>query len=454
MKSSFSLPPYVYLRREKTFNLLEDKKNKERYILNDTASHILTLYRKGFSQKDVIEILSSFYGVDKNTIINDVKNFTARMLKKKLLRPGQRRTHLTKEDGLRLLINEDRKIKNSNVDWFLKSPLYVSFYPTFKCNQNCIFCFVPLTYRNSMDANVMSFDKAKEVADQLIKSDVHEIQILGGEPFMVPWIFRFISYCEKKELFVLIITNGSFLEPRHIKLIPTSPRVFIEVSVHGLKDTHDYLTRTNGAFDKLERNVRKMVEKNLNLSLTTVVLNKNINEIEDMVLYFTEIGVKSFGFLYPYAIGGARKLREYPTVQRYWNLLERLKKRFGNKVNLYGIGGFNFLRYSKAPPSRSDIVRWLGALFCKAGTTKLDILPNGDIVPCFPMNMKIGNIFQKSLSEIWSSPLLNIFRYMTIPEECQGCKFAHTCRGGCPIYRIERGGLFTADDRCPRIGGV
>ncbi len=78
---------------------------------------------------------------------------------------------------------------------------------------------------------------------------------------------------------------------------------------------------------------------------------------------------------------------------------------------------------------------------CGAGRLYCGVEPNGDIVPCVFMPIKLGNIREKSFTEIWKgSSLLEQLRNRDLYRGCEECEFRYVC-GGCRAraYSTSRG---------------
>ena len=68
---------------------------------------------------------------------------------------------------------------------------------------------------------------------------------------------------------------------------------------------------------------------------------------------------------------------------------------------------------------------------CGAGRLYCGMEPNGDIEPCVFLPIKLGNIREKSLTEIWrNSPILKKIRDRDSFKECGECPYKYVC-GGC-----------------------
>ena len=84
-------------------------------------------------------------------------------------------------------------------------PAYVQLYPTTRCNQLCSFCF---NAESSRTAD-LTFKNALALLDVLAENRVNYIDIMGGEPFLLPWMADFIEAGLSKGFSLNISTNGS-----------------------------------------------------------------------------------------------------------------------------------------------------------------------------------------------------------------------------------------------------
>ncbi|MEM3074131.1 MAG: SPASM domain-containing protein [Nitrososphaerales archaeon] len=86
---------------------------------------------------------------------------------------------------------------------------------------------------------------------------------------------------------------------------------------------------------------------------------------------------------------------------------------------------------------------------CAAGMPNgyLTILPNGDVIPCMLLQIKLGNVREKSITEIWSNtPVLAKLRSRNLLKgECGLCKHRDVC-AGCRGRAYEITGNFLASD--------
>jgi radical SAM protein with 4Fe4S-binding SPASM domain len=76
---------------------------------------------------------------------------------------------------------------------------------------------------------------------------------------------------------------------------------------------------------------------------------------------------------------------------------------------------------------------WIhNAVGCHAGIFYFSLRPNGDVYPCTFLPIKVGNIREQSLIDIWrNSKTLNTLRQRSaLKGKCGTCEYRETC-GGC-----------------------
>jgi MoaA/NifB/PqqE/SkfB family radical SAM enzyme len=94
-----------------------------------------------------------------------------------------------------------------------------------------------------------SFDVIKNEIDSAILRGCNYMDITGGEPTIYPDIIRTIEYAKEKSLASCIITNGITSVDKIKNIIDSGLTDFL-VSRHGLKETHNFITDYNYAYDK------------------------------------------------------------------------------------------------------------------------------------------------------------------------------------------------------------
>ena len=328
----------------------------------------------------------------------------------------------------------------------MKHPAFIQFYPTLRCNQKCGFCFNgnisdPGSYRD------MNKHEAFLLVDMAVKYGISEIDILGGEPLLVPWIKDFISYATDSKLAVNISTNGSLLDSV-INLAETgADSLNIGFSILGFSETHNALTGSDN-FSKAIAGIKRLVSDGIEPIVKSVLMQENQGEIFDLVDYLAELGVKRYFLLHEDMIG--RQDYQALSFPEYYAFYSELKKKTDGKPDIGFVAASGFYKHGAYSKFR-----------CDAGITKIAVMPDGSVFPCNLLagsqNFFLGNIFRDGIEKIWRNPVLDYFRNHRVENQCINKKCLHftNCTGGCPAHGYYFYGTMDAvDPRCKAMSKV
>lgn len=318
-------------------------------------------------------------------------------------------------------------------------PEYIQLYPTMRCNQRCSFCFNPET---STTAD-LDFNKALILLDILDKNSIKCIDIMGGEPFLVPWLFDFVRIAISRGVPLNVSTNGS--RPDLLQqFIEISPDNFnIGISLEGsTAEKHNRLTVSNNFASAFE-SIKKLVGLSLNPIVKTVLSHDTAEDIQNIVDLIRKIGVRRYYII-------------------HMDLLSKEDLIMKNAIDYNAFLGF----YQKIQRENPDIAvhRVNASCFdsnslppgvrCAGGIRKLSVMPDGEVFPCNLFHglkgFRLGNIFRDSFKDIWSNQRLDLFRRHQ-ENNCSiyTCKNRASCTGGCPAHGFYHyGNSDTADIRC------
>lgn len=307
----------------------------------------------------------------------------------------------------------------------VKAPAYIQFYPTLRCNYSCSFCF-NRGLTGTRDITTAEFEK---IAHTCRVSGVKHIDMLGGEPFLHPEIEELVKIIRKNRLTTTISTNGSRPEKLFSlseKFPGDSVRIGVSINNSGIsKDLHEYILAMHPIIKTVytdSQDPAKILQPYL-----------QIPEI-DCRLIFRDAA-------------DCDDLENCPSFESFlWRLTE-LKSRY---LGLKGVFCGGFIPDTQTYPELENTR-------CPAGTSKLSILCDGSVYPCYLLfrykQFYLGNILEDDFSEIWDHPVLDFFRkFSENPCTNQSCGFHRQCRGGCPAMSFlayNRPDL--ADPRCTAV---
>lgn len=317
-------------------------------------------------------------------------------------------------------------------------PRYIQLYPTNRCNQSCDFCFNDKT----APACDMSPQDALNLLDILCNLGIHDLDIMGGEPFLLPWMPSFLHAAMKEHIMVNISTNGSvpdvFGEFRG-----TSPgRINIGISLEGsAADAHNLLTRSDN-YEKAISSIVSLVSLGLNPIVKTVVCRSNMEDIQRIIDLLIDLGVNRY----------------------YLIQMDLFSRKPHDRMNAPGF--VEFRRFCDAMIERNsgmEINRVNASCFekdtlpkgvrCAGGVRKLSVMPDGSVYPCNLFQrmseFNLGNIFSDDFTDIWDHPALSFFRKSEHNQCGEVCENHQNCTGGCPAHGFFHSmGIKINDIRC------
>jgi radical SAM protein with 4Fe4S-binding SPASM domain len=288
----------------------------------------------------------------------------------------------------------------------------------------------------------MNYNDAFSLIDIFAKMGISEIDILGGEPMLVPWMKDFVKYAANSGISLNISTNGSLPDVVNRLAEINTNSMNVGFSIQGFSETHNTLTMSNN-FSKAITGLKRMIAAGKNPIVKSTLMQANINEIYDLVSYLTGLGIKRYYLLYEDIIGRQKSLTCF-SFSEFWKFYSNIKTDLAGVLDINFVAASGF--YSNVPQLRER---------CDAGIKKIAIMPDGSTFPCNLLagfkKFRLGNIFKDGMEKILRNPILESFRKYDGNNRCirNTCDHYLTCRGGCPAHSYYfYGTLDMGDPRC------
>ena len=288
----------------------------------------------------------------------------------------------------------------------------------------------------------MNYNDAFSLIDIFAKMGISEIDILGGEPMLVPWIIDFVKHAASSGISLNISTNGSLPDVVNRLAEINTNSMNVGFSIQGFPETHNTLTMSNN-FSKAITGLKRMIAAGKNPIVKSTLMQANINEIYDLVSYLAGLGIKRYYLLYEDIIGRQKPLTCF-SFSEFWKFYSKIKVDMARVLDINFVAASGF--YTHEPQSHER---------CDAGIKKIAVLPDGSAFPCNLFagfeEFCLGNIFEDGMEKILRSPILMSFRKYDSNNRCKknNCYHYFTCRGGCPAHSYYFYGTFDmADPRC------
>lgn len=285
-----------------------------------------------------------------------------------------------------------------------KGPLFVSWDIISKCNFSCSYC-----YRDKVRQKILPTKDMIKIVKQLGKSGVKMLSICGGEPLLFDDLTLIIQEAKKQKMNVNISTNGFLLKKFVRKLIDSGLDSIIISAESHKRDVHDSI-REEGSFKSILDGIEEIKKERRNkrpfIGIRTVINNRTFYDLHDFVSYWdTKVDEILFQPIHSnpnltFIIPKNMQFKQNEEAEHRKYFLKLLKK-------------FKFLDnpYNREIPSfLFDKHKLQKKLNCFAGFFFIDIDCKGNVYPCGGHYVSVGNLREKSLSEIWSNEKINSFR--------------------------------------------
>ncbi len=311
-------------------------------------------------------------------------------------------------------------------------PGQVVWETTLRCNLKCLHCG---SSAGKARPNELTTKEAIQLCKDLAKLNTQEVCLMGGEPFLRKDWHIIAKQVKDLNMKLLVISNGYNINKDIIsKLVELEP-YSVSTSLDGATaKTHDYIRGVNGSFDKVMEYISLSKEADLPTTVITTVSKLNLKELpmlRDFLLnkriaWQIQVATPEGRFINKYALSK----EEYYSVALF---IASMKNKYSSK-EIPVIGAHCFGYHSQHLPWLGLYPGWNG---CQAGISVLSIKSNGNVVGCLSISNAYieGNIRKRSIIDIWNDP--NAFAYNRkfkveyLGDNCIGCKYGETCKGGC-----------------------
>lgn len=296
------------------------------------------------------------------------------------------------------------------------------------CQLKCKHCFRQDEPRTNTHMSYEEFLYALEFYDRFMKKFVHynprnhnkiNIAFSGGETTLNPYLTQMMEYVYSNPKYdkVLIATNGLYIPDDILNLmVQYKHRTTIQVSIDGLKETHDYI-RGKGTFDITSHTIEKL----RNLGLNVIVA----------------IEINSLNYKDSYVIQKEDTFKTSNYRERFYTPQQSLDIKPCSKEELQSI---NYIDTYQDPCP-------LGHIFM--------IEFNGDYKTCSRIPTSYcGNIFKDSMDDIFKNFKKEVIRSRSVPVYCFNCKYVNNYVGcnKCNINRTDNKFYYNiADIYCEQL---
>ncbi len=315
-----------------------------------------------------------------------------------------------------------------------KSPYYIQFFISNKCNLKCKMCGIVDSSRHIKEVDLSGIEK---IAKNLKKIGVGIVLLTGGEPFLRKDIPEIVDLFTKNGFDVRLQTAGLITKKESLQQCINNKARDISVSLDSLnEEKQDYINGVPGSWKRTIETIAAISQifpkKNSLCGIGCVLSSYNYKEIPDLLEFVTKIGW--YLSLVPVHISSNKNQQYFfrgndssfmPNDIQLEELNGVLEKILLMKKNGYNLFDSDIYIRSIYPflKQGSPIWRMKKGNMCDSPYLYFIVKPNGDFALCcdkdFPEKL---SLIDDDFPEIYKS---KEFREKAdkITQECLGCQY-------------------------------
>ena len=271
-----------------------------------------------------------------------------------------------------------------------RPPFVMILSPTWQCNLRCAGCYT-LGYQRHPG---LSYDLVKRILRECIDIGLHFITVLGGEPFMCPYLFQMIE--EHPQIFFQVYTNGTLMTKEKAERIKDLGNAMVVVSCEGYEEETDRW-RGPGVFKKIMEAMDHLRKARVIFGSSATVTKNNVDVVssEEWIDLLLGKGIIAQMYFLYIPVNGQGDINLMVTPEQR-NHLRKQVMHFRRAKSMFILDFWN-----DGPHVQGCIA---------GGRRYFHINANGDVEPCVYTHVAMHNIRDVSLAEALNSPLFRAIR--------------------------------------------
>lgn len=326
-----------------------------------------------------------------------------------------------------------------NKNWDLR---WMAWEVTARCNLNCVHC------RSSSDIHSpegkFTLDKCKSLIDDISTFASPVIVISGGEPLLRKDVFEIAKYGTDKGFRMCMATNGVLVNDEVCENMKSAGIKIVSLSLDGsTPETHDDFRGQKGAFEGVMNAANYFRIHGIKFIINSSFTKRNQADIPNVYRLAKNLCATAWYMFMIVPTGrGEDIMKELVSKEDYEDILnwhyemekseEEILVRPTCAPQYYRVWHERSKEDGSESSRRSLSFSTGGGKGCIAAQSICFINSEGDVLPCSYFPKAAGNIFEKSLKDIWdNSPLFKDLRnFKDYEGKCGVCKYLGVC-GGC-----------------------
>ncbi|NHV97046.1 MAG: TIGR04053 family radical SAM/SPASM domain-containing protein [Thaumarchaeota archaeon] len=369
---------------------------------------------------------------------------------------------------------------------FNNKPLLIFWELTRACKLKCRHCRADAILNPLPDE--LTLDEGFNVIDDIkgFGKPYPTLILTGGDPLMKKGFEEIVRYAYENGIPMGIApTVSELLTEGILKTLLRYDVKHVSISLDGgYPHTHDYIRGLNGHFEATIETLRKLIGLGFNVQVNTLVCRVNVFELPEILNLLLTMNVKVWELFFLVKVGRGVEVEDL-TPQEYEDTLHFLFDALSYGVNVRTVEAPFFRRVIILTRSKSDtknagveeiiqkyglgnLYKKLAAKLEELGHMKIQnvnvgirrpatrdgygvifIAYNGDIYPSGFTPLKLGNVKDESIVDVYrSNKILQTIRLAVFKGRCGICEYRHICGGSRARAFATRGDVLDEDPAC------
>ncbi len=295
-----------------------------------------------------------------------------------------------------------------------------------KCPLKCVYCYSSSTISGSE----LDREDINIVAREIEKINPRLVIVSGGEPLLYSNIEYMLQELSRRDIRIVISSNGMFINEEKIKLLKNYNIDYVGISLD-IPSQDDSKIRVGSCFNKIVETIRMLTKNGIETGVRMTLTWANMFTIENMLKLCEKYGVHRLCIYHLVPSGRGvetyRKLKPSPEMETLLlTYLLKLAREYKN-IDILTVTEpsdhivVSLLSSNSKREFEDKLEKFSRRSRCNAGKSLISIYPDLSVYPCqFDNERKLGNLREKSLTELM---------YIEQDNYCRGCRLWEYCRG-------------------------
>jgi MoaA/NifB/PqqE/SkfB family radical SAM enzyme len=293
----------------------------------------------------------------------------------------------------------------------MQKPQAVSLEVTHRCIAKCAMCNI---WRIPKDTPLLSADDWLRLLSQDLFSDLVELDITGGEPFLRSDLADILTtVCRLNRRYlpslqsIAVTTNGILTDcilSESRKILLEAERVGVGLimvcAMDAVGGDHDAIRRYPGAWKKVDQTIQGLKDlradfSNLIIGLKATILPSNVGHLDAITNYAAQHAL--FTIISPCIVTNGRYLNADRAADLAFTpqQVQRMIRFFQKGTSRWSFHEDRLVQYLQTGRMKKP---------CSCGFNYFFIRSQGELMPCPMIDVSLGNVMQTPIEKLLTSP--------------------------------------------------